>query len=182
MAYLVQVATYRILTGCPHADLAVLFGNQEVRVYHLHRDPDLEEMIVARAAEWWDRHVVADVAPPPSCAADLKLLYPQSAPRAVEADDALVREIAILRSMRSGIAALEVQADAAALAVKSALGDAELLTWQGQTLATWKSAKPGRKTDWKAVAVAAGADQALIEQFTNETAGSRRFLLKDEIK
>ena len=88
----------------------------------------------------------------------------------------------MLRSVRTGIAGLEAQADAASLAVKSAMGDAEILTWQGQTLATWKSAKPGRKTDWKAIAAGASIPQALIDQFTTETASSRRFFLKDETK
>jgi putative phage-type endonuclease len=182
MAYLVQVATYRILTGCPHADLAVLFGNQEVRVYHLHHDPELEEMIVARAAEWWQRHVVADLAPAPSTEGDLKLLYPQSTPRAAEANDEIISKVKALHRVRTGIAALEAQADDTTIAIKSAMGDAELLTWQGRTIATWKSAKPGRKTDWKSVAAAVAADQAQIDKFTNETAGSRRFLLKDESK
>lgn len=182
MSYLVQVATYRILTGCPHADLAVLFGNQEVRVYHLQHDMELEQMIVAKAGEWWDEHVLLDAPPPPVCDDDVRLLYPNSAPRTVEADDAVVRALAELRSTKAGIYALEEQADAAALLIKSAMGDADTLTWRGTTLATWKSAKASRKTDWKAICGKLAAPQQLIEMFSTETAGSRRFLLKDESK
>jgi putative phage-type endonuclease len=182
MSYLVQVATYRILTGCPYADLAVLFGNQEVRVYHLQRDMELEQMIVSRAVEWWDRYIISDVPPPPVCDGDVRLLYPASSPRTVEADETIVGALAELRSTRAGIAALEEKADAAALLIKSAMGDAEALTWRGTTLATWKSAKAGRKTDWKAICNSLAAPQQLIEMFSTETAGSRRFLLKDETK
>lgn len=186
MSYLVQVATYRILTGCPMADLAVLFGNQEVRVYHLARDVDLEAMIVAKAGEWWQRHVVADVPPDPVCDADVRALYPASRPVTVEASERDLLILAELRNTRAGIKALKEQEDAAALALKAALGDAEALTWHGETLATWKSAKPTRKTDWKGACsrLAAHVDKYLaddiIDMHTTEAAGSRRFCLKDE--
>ena len=180
-AYLVQVATYRILTGCRYADLAVLFGNQELRVYHLARDVELEEMILGRASEWWANHVLADVAPAPVCDSDLRLLYPRSAPlKSVEADANVLLALAELRATRAGIKALEQQEEAAALLIKSAMMDAEALTVEDRTLATWKSSAATRKTDWKAVATALAASKELVELFTTEAAGSRRFLLKSE--
>ena len=179
-SYLVQCVTYMALTGCGHWDLAVLFGNQEVRVYHLARDRELENEIVARAAEWWQRHVVADVAPAPICDDDVRALYPKSRPVTVEAGGPCLQALAALRNLRAEIKALQAQESDAVLTLKAAMGEAEALVWQGQTLATWKSAKPTRKTDWKAAAAAAGIDAALIDRFTTEAAGSRRFLLKDE--
>ena len=180
-AYLVQVATYRILTGCQYADLAVLFGNQELRVYHLERDTELEEMIVARAAEWWQMHVVADVAPAPTCDGDIRLLYPRSAPqKTAEANCAVLQALAELRATRASIKALEEQEAAAAMVIKSAMGDAEILTSGEITLASWKSAAATRKTDLKAACNAAAVPASLIDLFTTEAAGSRRFLLKDE--
>lgn len=179
-AYLVQVATYRILTGCRYADLAVLFGNHDLRIYHLWRDVELEQMIIAKATEWWQHHIVSDVAPDPVCDADVKLLYPKSvAAKTIEANEELLHKLAVLREAKAQAANYEAVADAAALGIKAALGDAEALVWQGETLATWKSAKPGSKTDWKAVANALAAPKEVIDQFTTETAGSRRFLMKD---
>ena len=180
MAYLVQVATYRILTGCTMADLAVLFGNQEVRIYHLPHDADLEQMIVAKASEWWQRHVVADVPPEPVCDADVRALYPASRPITVEADEAIIQHLATMREARHAAKINEGIADAAALAIKAAMADAEALIWNGQTIATWKSARASTKTDWRAVCNAAGVPAGLIQQFTYETQGSRRFLTKDE--
>lgn len=180
-AYLVQVATYRILTGCPHADLAVLFGNQELRVYHLERDIELEEMIVARASEWWAAHVIRDTPPAPVSDADVRLLYPRSAPqKAVAATLAMLGAVEALRRARKQIGELEKDEDALSLAIKTCMADAEALSFDGQTLVTWKSAAATRKTDWKAVANALAAPKELIEMFTTEAAGSRRFLLKDE--
>ncbi len=180
MAYLVQVATYRILTGCTMADLAVLFGNQEVRIYHLPHDAELEAMIVATASDWWQRYVVADVPPEPVCDADVRALYPASRPITVEADEAIIHHLATLREARHAVKINEGIADAAALAIKAAMGEAEALIWNGQTIATWKSARASKKTDWRAVSKAAAVPAGLIKQFTVETAGSRRFLTKDE--
>ena len=181
MSYLTQCATYRILSGCQHADLAVLFGNQEVRIYHLPHDAELEAFIVAKAAEWWAAHIIADVPPEPVCDADIKALYPASAAgKSAEADDALLVTLAELRTAKAEAAAWEKRADAAALEIKKTLGEAEILVWQGETLATWKSAKASRKTDWKAVCNAAAVPASLVDMFTTETQGSRRFLLKDE--
>lgn len=179
--YLIQVATYRILTGCAHADLAVLFGNQELRVYHLERDAELEGMILARASEWWANHVIRDTPPAPVCDADVRLLYPRSAPqKAKEADYTMIGAIDALRLVRTQISELEKDEDALAVAIKAYMADAEALTVGGAAVATWKSAATTKKTDWKAVANALAAPKELVDMFTTETASSRRFILKEE--
>jgi putative phage-type endonuclease len=181
MSYLVQCATYRILTGCQYADLAVLFGNQEVRIYNLASDAELEQMIIAKATEWWQTHIINDIAPEPQSDADVRLLYPQSAQGvACEADSSVIASLAELRTAKDEIKAWEAKADAAALAIKTSMGEAETLVWNGETLATWKSAKAGKKTDWKAMATVFHPTPELIAMYTAETQGSRRFLLKDE--
>jgi len=188
MSYLVQCATYRMLTGCRFADLAVLFGNQELRIYHLPHDADLEQMIVARASEWWQKHVVSDIAPDPVCDADVKALYPESSVRAmVEASDSILHELTVLREAKREIGIQESIADSAMIAIKNAIGITEGIAWNGETLATWKSARPSAKTDWRAVAAdleaQVGREQfnAAVQSHTATIAGSRRFLLKDSI-
>jgi hypothetical protein len=42
---------------------------------------------------------------------------------------------------------------------------------------TYRTTKPSEKTDWKAVALDAGASEALVKQHTTESAGFRRFLI-----
>lgn len=180
MSYLVQVATYRILTGCRYADLAVLFGNQDFRIYHLWQDADLEEMIVARATEWWNRHIVGDVAPEPVCEADVKTLYPRSTPeKIVEASTEVLVALNDLRVAKAEVEKWEARAEASQLTVKRAIADAEVLIFGGKTLATYKSAKPSQRTDWKALVAEINPAPELISRFTTETNGARRFLIKD---
>lgn len=176
-SYLVQCATYMALTGCPEWDLAVLFGNQEVRVYHLQRDTELEAEIIARASEWWDTHVVRDIAPAPISDADIKRLFPSSAAgKAIEADAEALTLLESLRKAKSNAKQFEDIADVATLAIKSILGDAEALTLNGKPLITWKSSAPAMRLDGKALQA---AHPEIYQQFLKAGEPARRFLIKE---
>lgn len=189
-AYLVQCAAYMALSGCMRWDLAVLFGNgagdRDFRIYHLARDAELEAMLEARAAEWWRRHVEADMPPEPTSEADVALLYPRSTPRTVQADGDAERAVANLAHARAERAAIEDAEAAAAMRVKTILGEADTLAAGERVLATWKSARDTASTDWQAVARAIAARafdstaqlDALIALHTTTKPGARRLILK----
>lgn len=130
-SYLVQCATYMALTGCSLWDLAVLFGNQEVRIYNLKRDKDLEEEIVARADEWWNRHVVADVAPEPTCLADCKALFKTVTDKAVDADESLIAWATVAEDACKKAAEYQSIADGAKTHLLAAMKDASILCLDG---------------------------------------------------
>ena len=62
-AYLAQCAWYTAVTGCAWADLAVLIGNSDFRVYRLARDPELEALVLGRAKAFWYENVLAQRPP-----------------------------------------------------------------------------------------------------------------------
>ncbi len=130
-SYLVQCATYMGLTQCSAWDLAVLFGNQELRIYHLSRDRELENELIARADEWWQRHVVADVAPEPTCLADVKALYPRVTDKAIDADEALNHWAKVAEDAAKKAAEYQIVADSAKTHLLSAMGDAAVLRLDG---------------------------------------------------
>lgn len=130
-SYLVQCATYMALTGCTYWDLAVLFGNQEVRIYNLKRDLDLEQEIIRRASEWWTNHVIADVAPAPVCLADVKALYPRVTEKTVEADEALIAWAKVAEDAAKKAAEYQNTADAAKTHLLAAMGEASTLRLDG---------------------------------------------------
>lgn len=182
-SYLVQCATYMALTGCSLWDLAVLFGNQEVRVYNLKRDADLEGEIIARASEWWDRHIIADVPPEPTCESDIKRLYPSDNGGAIEANPKTLELITRAWRLKEQIAALEVELDGDKKAgsigvigsIKAYMGDASRIVLGGDDLITWKSAKPSMRFDAKAFQA---AHPALYAEYLKAGEASRRFLIK----
>ena len=60
-------------------------------------------------------------------------------------------------------------------ASKLGFGDAEAISYGGQTLATWKAPKPSMKFDDKAFKA---AHPEMVSEFSREVQGARRFLLK----
>ncbi len=182
-SYLVQCATYMALTGCSLWDLAVLFGNQEVRVFNLKRDAELENEIIARASEWWDRHIVADVPPEPTCEADIKRLYPSDNGTAVEANTKTIELIARAVELRHQISELEAELEGDKKAgtigvigsLKAYMGEASRIVLGCDELVTWKQAKPTMRFDSKAFQI---VHPDLYQQFLKAGEASRRFLIK----
>lgn len=146
-SYLIQCVTYMALTGCSRWDLSVLFGNQELRIYNLARDLELEGEVIARSAEWWQAHVVADVAPEPVNDSDVALLYPQAKQKEeIAADGEIILAVDMLRSTKEQLSTLEKYEGELALQIKRFMGHADtLLGPDGKKLATWGNRK-GRTT------------------------------------
>ncbi len=130
-SYLVQCATYMALTGCARWDLAVLFGNQDERIYNLARDIDLEAEIVARASEWWMKHVVGDTAPEPSSLHDCKALFPRVEEKAIEAGDDLLAWARVAEDAAKKAAEYQDIANGAKTHLLAAMGEASVLRLDG---------------------------------------------------
>jgi len=64
MSYLCQCVWYMAITGIEKTDLAVLFGNTDFRIYTILRDPELENLVLAKAQHFWHEYVLKDVPPP----------------------------------------------------------------------------------------------------------------------
>ena len=172
--YWMQVQHYLGISGLPVADLAVLFGGQQFRTYTIAADVALQNDIFAQAADWWQRHVVADLPPDPTTEAEARLAW--KAHRngtSVVADIKVAQAVQQLREVKGQLKALEEQEQTLRDTVCCAFGEAEILLWQGQKLATWKANKPSQKTDWPAVAAALGASPELIAIHTHITKGAR---------
>lgn len=147
--YLIQCATYMGLTGCSRWDLAALVGSGagELPIYHMARDLDLEEEIFSRAQEWWDTHVVKDVAPEPRTEDDVALLYPQARQKEeIAADEEVAKAVRELRNVKEAMGRLEEHESELALQIKRFMVHADtLLGPDGKKLATWGNRK-GRTT------------------------------------
>ncbi|KVH51205.1 YqaJ viral recombinase family protein [Burkholderia diffusa] len=78
--YLLQTCHYMCVLGYEHWDLAALVGGNHLRVYTIHRDPELEEMLIEREHAFWK--LVEQREPPepdfahPSTLPLLKRLHP----------------------------------------------------------------------------------------------------------
>ena len=143
--YLVQVAAYMGLTGCSRWDLAALVGSgsDDLKIYHLMRDRDLEEELFRRAQEWWDTHVLKDSAPAPRSEDDVALLYPQARQKeSIAASEEILSAVRELKQVKESLGQLADRESALALQIKCFMGHADtLLDEAGAKLATWGNRK-----------------------------------------
>lgn len=152
--YLAQCAWYQMLTGCEFWDLSALIGNGRFEVYEFRRDLDLEQMLVARAVEFWNNHVLADLPPPPLSERDVLSLYPRNVEgkRAIATPE--VAAVVMARKLAKEEAKkIEARLAGYELEIKQFLTDAEALYLDaegGDKLLSWKNNKDSRQTDFEA--------------------------------
>ena len=174
--YLVQCAWYMAITQCEAADLAVLIGNSDFRIFTIERDLELEGLILSHATNFWNEHVLGHTPPQPINAQDTALLFPKEAEGlCVEADEGLLKSIDLYQEVCSKAQTLSDECEKLKLEILNYMGHAEKLTHHGRTLATWKCAKGSTRIDTKALAK---AHPEIAASFSNNVIGSRRFLLK----
>jgi len=177
MAYYVQCAWYMMLANCPICDVAVLIGNNDFRIYTLHQDPELERFLLESAIHFWEQHVLTKISPEPSSEDDCRKLFPKvSAAKKVEAPQTLVKEIEHFHAIQTMIKEKDALASEIKQLIMKTLGDADTLTYQGKTLATWKAPKPSIKTNFKQLEL---DHPEWLTPYQSTQENSRRLLIKE---
>ena len=177
LSYLVQCVWYMMLTNIDQTDLAVLFGNADFRIYEIKRDLELEQMVLERAISFWENHVLTDIPPAPSSEADYKTLFGKSTvSKSIEAPAETCELIKKLKSLNEQVEQYEAEISSIKQSIMGQMQDAEVLTFHGQTLATWKAPKPSLRLDAKKL----GEEHPeLIHQYQVPIQNSRRLVIKE---
>ncbi len=179
LAYQIQVLHQLAVTGKAWADVAVLIGGQEFRIYRIEREETRITQLLELEKAFWT-HVERDTPPEADGSASsnraLSLLYPQNSTTLVDYSEkpemnALFKSLIEARQ-HSKLA--EQQEALLEQRIKEAIGDAEgALFSQGKAL--WKCSKPSRTLDTKRLA----QEQAdLIAPYWTEKPGTRRFTVQ----
>jgi predicted phage-related endonuclease len=176
--YLLQVMWTMGVTDLPCADLAVLIGGDDFRIYNFFRDPELEGHLFEAAEKWWRDHVVAGVPPRLDGSESASKWLADRFPREKEP---LLRATSEIEQMVNTLREYEVQAEAATGRVdtvknhlRAVIGEATGVEGLFGKI-TWKKSKDGERVDWEAVAKASGASQELIKRNTIIKPGPRVF-------
>jgi putative phage-type endonuclease len=190
--YAVQLAIQMHVTDAERADLAVLFHGQELRVYTLERNRELEAEMIGRCVEFWHANILAGVPPEVDGSASLTKhlartfgTHTDLVVKSNEATDDLAARLSAAKQAKEDAEAL---VDGLSNKIRAAIGDARAIEgprWK----ATWALAKDSIGVDYEAVAKALALDVAqatgqaatkvfadLAAQHTGVTKkGSRRF-------
>jgi len=137
--YLLQVTHQMIVTGRKKADIPVLIGGSDYRVYSVELDEELAKLLIEREATFWT-HVEARTPPDVKSIADAAARWPKDTGVSVVATPEIADAVQRLAEVKAEQEKLEADADALSLGIRVCMGEATTLTdSSGQALATWKA-------------------------------------------
>jgi putative phage-type endonuclease len=175
LSYLFQVQHYMAVTAYDVADVAVLIGGSDFRMYEIPYDKELQGMLIEKESEFWEM-VQTNTPPEPVSVADMLLRFSTSTAKEVTATKQVENALIEIVNLSRLIKGHEENLEEMKAVVMAHMGDADtLLNLQGKPIATWKSSKPRETFDSKRFQT---IHPELYPQFIKTGEASRRFLLK----
>ena len=184
ISYQAQCMWYMAVTDAPVCDVAALIGGQEYVERRIERDDAVIEHMIEIAAEFWHKHVLADIPPPPRNTFECNKVFKSGNGMAIDADVDLRADIQRLRMARVLLRQAEDSVHTAETAVKSRMGQAPAIMLDGKPAVTWSSPADRTVTYWdKAFADLATHVSPIVSEriraaHTHTLASSRRFCVK----
>lgn len=173
-AYFCQVQWYMFVTGAKVADLAVLIGGQDYRIYTIQRDEPFIIHIHNKALHFWLENVKKRIPPAPLTAQDAARRYPTpEAGKMAVASEAAYKAWQELENVKAEKKALDELESRLKGQIMAEMGDAETIVFDGTPLATWKS-RTSSRLDTKLLK----AEHPDIYSLYTKTSESRTFLIK----
>lgn len=155
--------------GYTHSDIAVLFGNEDFRVYPITFEQELFDLMLEGAERFWKKHVITKTPPAPDGS---KLFSEHLQERfkrfkksyLLPANDEQIEWSIRLRDLDLNLKEIETERESLRQRLALSIGDAEGFVWSDENGSlnevTWK---PIQQTDWKSVAINACGDQRLLD-------------------
>ena len=177
--YLVQCAWQMAVMDCDHCDLVVLIGGNDMRIYPLKRDRELEARLLEIGRQFWSNHVTAQVPPEPRDESErgryLGGLYPQHSGEYLENDSEVDRLALLLRETRATKAEIERTEDQVINDLKAHIGERPGAKGFWGSI-SWKTTAARPLTDLKALVAELDPPAELLAKHTTIKPGVRRFL------
>ena len=164
------------VAGLREGSLAWLCSGREFGYKDLSFVPDFYGWIVEEVEKFWTDNIQGKKEPEATTVQDVLLKFNRHTDgKIVEVNDEIFADYERLKEVKAEIAKLDEIKTGLEDRIKLGFGDAEAISYGGQTIATWKAPKPGEKFDDKAFKA---AHPDLAKEFTKTVQGARRFLLK----
>lgn len=144
LPYIVQVQYQLSVTGYEEADLAVLIGGHDFRVYHFKRDEELIAKIIEEVSTFW-QCVESDTPPPLRDRTDVQLAYPFNQGNLLTASSEVMQAIEKFREVRAQAKELDGIKDDLADKITMFIKDAEGIRTESEVIATWKATARGNR-------------------------------------
>lgn len=138
--YMIQVQHYMAVTGLEVFDLAVLIDGRKTSIYTIARNDELIAEIESQLTEFWFKNVIADIAPAGEPIQDQEPVKGA----AVEADVSILNLLEERRELVEAIAELDTAKSELDSQIKAFIGENEVLTRDGRSIATYKAVTTNR--------------------------------------
>lgn len=174
--YLIQVQHYLAVAELSVADVAVLIGGADFRLYEVPADYELQEILLDQEAEFWE--LIQNGTPPaPVNREDVRRRWRYSSGTPIKATPEIAAAAWELKAVKESLQSQEERADSLAVAIEEYMGEAaELIDPNtGKPLATWKNVKAQPRFDMDRFK---SEQPDLWKQYLRDPSPSRRFLLK----
>lgn len=130
--YAAQFMTGLGVTGRDFCLVAALIGLDDVAIYWVKRDEVTLDAMWPKLVEFWEDHVLADVAPDPLKYSDITALYPEDNGLTVEATPEVAEAARAHRRLGREIEQLKAQRDMHQLVIGEYMADFKTLAIEGR--------------------------------------------------
>lgn len=138
--------------------------------------PDFYGWMIEEVERFWVDNIIGNVEPAATSVADVITKYARHTDgKIIEVGEDIYQAYSQLKGVKEQLAELEASKDELEAKIKIGFGDAEALSYGGQTIATWKAAKDSSKFDAKAFQK---EHSDLCAPYMVTAPGSRRFIIK----
>ena len=141
--YLAQCIYQMYVTGIHEEELIYIQGDLTFGRFNVEYDADFAEFIAKKVTEFWNENVLGGKEPEAISVADFALKGSDPG-TTIEADEEALSQALCLRLAKHEISEREKSAEAYADSIKLYMGENECLTYEGKTLASWKTGAKGR--------------------------------------
>lgn len=171
-----QVQHYFNVLGHSWGAVAVLVDGWDLKSIDIQPDEEFIKMMTDQLVSFWQDHVEKRIPPPPSTEAELKQLFPKADPgKVLEATPETADLVEVRIGLKAALKLTEEKLAETEARIKATMGDAEILEYRGERLATWKNDKPSLRFNKD---LFAGENLELYKKYCAEVPGSRRFIVK----
>lgn len=188
--YEAQAQWYLLASGYELADIALLMGGSDFRIYTIKADKDVQAAMAEVAERFWRLYIKPNVPPPiedsPGAREWVRRRWPKNNGRMAEATALQKGIVEAYAEANAQLERAKEVRDTWSLRVKQAIGDFDGFTFNGRLLVTNRKAKDSAITDWESVAlgllprIPVEDANTLVDLHTRVEPGSRRLLLKEK--
>lgn len=181
MNYLIQTVWYMLLTETAKADIAVLIGGNDFRIYTIQKNEALEAKLKKLADRFWEKYVLGREIPPLTGSENVKAYLQESYKKGngnvLEATPDIREKAEKLVALEEQIAELEEQAKTIRNQFRFIIGENEGI--KGENLwIPWSTVKGAEYVEWEAVKEELNISEEVIKNHTKRKPDHRRLQVK----